>query len=102
MNDVVAIKVRDLQRGNGYFLTWGRVFSTVDPKPLLKAVRKTLKGMDFSEIVELEVCSSLSEATQELYFYESLLRFAWEKPPFGSTYAVWAKKKREEIASGKE
>lgn len=102
MEDVVAIKVVDDERGTIGFLTWGRLWSAVDETKLLEVVRANLAIFGLHTPREVVVCSSLREVESSEYFYEGILHFAWSPPPFGRKYEDWKKQKRRDVKSGRE
>ena len=76
MDEVVAIKVIDARGRHHFFLTWGRVFDAIDPKPLLNAVRARLGQFGIERIRTIAVCNTLHMAAKQPYFYEALLEFS--------------------------
>jgi hypothetical protein len=102
VEDIVAIKATDSRGKHHFFLTWGRSFDRVDPKPLLTAVRPGLAQFGLPVIRKLDVCATLQEASGQPYFFEALLAFARKPIPFGKTYTAWRAACRRRIASGKD
>lgn len=102
MEEVVALKIRDRTRGVVGFITWGRVFDAVDEAELVRAVRSHAAKFGLKDVIEVSVCASLQEISSAPYFYEGLLRFAWEPVPFGKEYEPWRARKREAISAGHE
>jgi hypothetical protein len=76
MEDVVAVRFQDAERGEGGVLTWGRVFDPVDPTPLLEAIARILPRAGFKAASDIRICGSLREARQFRYFYEGLVHFS--------------------------
>jgi hypothetical protein len=76
MEDVVAIRFRDGQRGEACIFTWGRIFDPVDPSELLTALKRVLPAAGYREAAELRVCNTLAEASGFEYFYEALIHWA--------------------------
>jgi hypothetical protein len=73
MEDVIAIRARTDQGQVRYWRTWGRLFDPVEPDPMIAAVRPHLRWSDKQgEIVEITICVSLQEASDQPYFYEGL------------------------------
>lgn len=102
MDDVIAVLVDDKSRGKIAFLTWGRVFNR-DETRLIKALRTGLRKFGVADDSKVTICGSLREVSSMEYFYEALLKFAWNPIPFGeSTYSNWARKTRSAIAKGDE
>src|SRR5450759_2996359 len=95
VEEIVAIKATDSREKHHFFITWGRAFDRVDPKPLLSAVRPALSRLGLSTIRRLEVCSTLQEASDQPYFFEALLAFAQKR-------VLSAKARRNRIAAGKD
>jgi hypothetical protein len=80
MEDIVAIRVVDSRSKKHFFVTWGRVFDSVDPTLLLEAVRSALsKFGGISAIRSTNVCDTLQEASKQPYFYEALFSFSRER-----------------------
>jgi hypothetical protein len=102
VEDIVAIKVVGQSGRKHFFLTWGRIFDSIDGKPLLAAVRPNLRQWGVYKTRSLQVCCSLQEAASEPYFYEALFMMAQERIPFGPKYKSWQSRKRKEIRKGKE
>ncbi len=100
MEEIVAIKATDSRGKHHFFITWGRAFDRVDPKPLLSAVRPALSR--FVTIRRLEVCSTLQEASDQPYFFEALLAFAQKRIPSGEARRGWSAARRKQIAAGKD
>jgi len=102
VEEIVAIKATDKRGTKHFFVTWGRAFDPVDPKPLLTAVRPALSQFGLSGIRSLQVCSTLQEASGQPYFFEALLAFSQKRIPYGKTYSTWNAACRKQIASGKD
>ena len=102
MEDVIAIRARTDQGQVRYWLTWCRLFDPVDPEPMIAAVRPHLRWSDKQgEIVEITVCVSLQEASDQPYFYEGLFWLGQTHIPFGDGYNAWKHAKRDELADGR-
>jgi hypothetical protein len=54
------------------------------------------------EIVEVDICSSLQEASTQPYFYEGLLWLGQTRIPFGDGYEDWKRAKRDGLTEGRE
>ncbi len=54
------------------------------------------------EPVSARVCSTLSEARDQPYFYETLLHFAWQGPQFGEHYEAWRQDRETAMREGRE
>ena len=104
MENIVAVKVLDKTRGKVAFLTWGRVFDSTDPKPLMEAVAIAAAArFGLHQIVSIEVCKCLQEAADHQYFFEALSTLSGKPIPLGrATYRSWSAKMRRGIKSGKE
>jgi len=76
MEDVVAVRFRDAERGEACILTWGRVFDPVDPTELLAGLERVLPELGFRDAAGMRVCDSLREANDFEYFYEGLIHYA--------------------------
>jgi hypothetical protein len=90
VEDIVAIKATDSRGKRHFFVTWGRVFDSVDPQPLLNAIRPALPRFGLSTIRRLEVCSTLQEASEQPYFFEALLAFSQKRIPSGKARRAWS------------
>ena len=102
MDDVVAIKVRNAKRGWVGLVTWGRLWDPVDEAELLRAVGHHLSGFGILEPQETHLCKSLREVQSGEYFYEALIDFSWNRPPFGEQYEAWKGQKRRDIEEGRD
>jgi hypothetical protein len=104
MEDLVAFRVVNGKGRSYFFITWGRVFDSVDPSSLFKAVRPHLtkfEGID--RVRSLHLCRTLKEASGAPLFYEALFDFAQRPIPFGAkTYPRWRAKVRLRIQQGKD
>ncbi|HEX3549994.1 MAG TPA: hypothetical protein VHT53_06435 [Candidatus Elarobacter sp.] len=76
MEAVVAVIIRDSERGETALLTWGRLYHPVDPSELLATIRRVLPTMGFGAEPELTLCDTLGEASDFAYFHEGLITFA--------------------------
>ncbi len=74
VEDVVAVAV-DVDDGTTrFFITWGRIQSTVDPQPLEELVLRHAAGFDLGGTpVRARLCDTLQEARNEPYFFEALV-----------------------------
>jgi hypothetical protein len=102
MENIVAIKVVEKSGMDHFFLTWGRIFDSVDGESLLAAVRPNLPKWGIYSARSLAVCYSLRDAASEPYFYEALFMMTQERIPFGPKYKSWQSKKRKQIRKGDE
>jgi len=93
MEDIVGIKIIDKKKGEAAFITWGRLFDTIDDTELLNVVKKHFSRWGITELESIELCYSLVEIAYMPYFYECLIRFIQEPIPFGPKYDAWKKKK---------
>ena len=101
MDDIVAIKVKDKEYGEGGFITWGRIFHTIDDKELLEVIKKYYSRWG-KELETIELCYSLGEIAYIPYFYEALIRIIQEPISFGPKYKAWKKKKQKALEEGNE
>jgi len=95
LEDIVAIKAIDSRGKRHFFITWGRAFDRVDPKPLLSAIRPALSRFGLTATCRLQVCPTLQEASDQPYFFEALVAFAQKRVPSTAT-------RRKRIAAGKD
>lgn len=102
MDDVVGIKVRQRGHGTVGFVTWGRIFDAVDDAELLGVIRAHLPSVGISEPDSLELCNSLGELRSAEYFYEALIEFCWNRPPFGDNYEAWRAEMQRKLHDGRE
>lgn len=103
MDDVVALRAVLSDGGEFFFMTWGRVISTVDREPLVEVISKAGRTMlpRGQEIVSLEVCDTLSEAAGAPLFYEAFFSFCAEPPPYEGDFKAWRARTAEEMRQGK-
>jgi hypothetical protein len=101
VEDVVGIKVRDKKRGWMGLMTWGRLWDPVDATELLRVVKRHFTTCGIDEADEVEVCWSLRDLSSAEYFYEAILHFSWNPPPFGDTYADWRNARRKDLEEGR-
>lgn len=103
MEHLVGIKVKDKVLGEIGFVTWGRIFDPVDDDELLAAVKKNLKKFGIFEPESMEVCYSLQDVSEFLYFYEAIFEFSKNKfPDTGAEYKKWRAKKKKAILQGED
>ena len=102
MEDLVALRATLASGETRFFLTWGRLFGSVDPRPLVEAVTPHVVRMARGEVVAVQLCDTLQEAAGEPYFFEAFFEFAQRPIPFGPNYANWVADMRERVESGKE
>ena len=76
MEDLVAVKFCDGDKGRRALITLGRVLDPVDEEPLKAILLKTLPLMGFRKVSSIEVCFDLGDARDYRYFYEGILYFA--------------------------
>jgi len=104
MEDLIAFRVVNGKGRSYFFITWGRVFDSVDPSSLFKMVRPHVTmfhGID--RVRSIHLCQTLREASGAPLFYEALFDFAQRPIPFGvKTYPRWCAKVRRRIQQGKD
>jgi hypothetical protein len=100
VDDVVAIKARDRERGWIGVMTWGRLWDPIDETELLAAVSEDL-GRNGYIVDEIELCDSLQVVRSAEYFYEGIISFSWQPPPFGLGYDAWRTAMREDLKNGR-
>lgn len=103
MEDLVAIAV-ELDTGDvRYFITWGRIQQSVDPKPLARLILEQCHHFALGgTALTARVCTTLQEAAQQPLFYEALFSFAQQKIPFGPEYQQWREAINVRMHEGKE
>jgi hypothetical protein len=101
MEEIVAVKVRDSRGRKHYFLTWGRVFDPVDPKPLISVIRGHLHTFGIGKSLSIDVCDSLQEAVNERYFYEAFFEMT-QVIGLGRARQKWKAAIKRRIRHGKE
>ena len=102
MEDLVAIRVTHEDGSLHYLMTWGRIFDVVDEAALLDAVTPHLSMFGLGKFSDIFICYSLSEASDQPYFYEGLFNFSTQGIPFGKGYKKWRKEKKRNILGGKD
>ena len=102
MENIVGIKVKDKIQGEGAFITWGRLFGTIDEEELLNIVKQHLPKWGISHLESIELCYSLMEIANQPYFYECLIRFIQEPIPQGLKYEAWKRKKIKALKEGND
>jgi hypothetical protein len=93
MYDIVAVEVtlRDGQRR--YFLTWGRIQDTVDPKPLADIVlRQAHRFALDGEPESARVLWDLRPVADMPQFFESFFDMCHQGVPRGRGYERWRKR----------
>ena len=98
MEDIVAVEVRLKTGESRYFMTWGRIQDTIDPKPLAELILRHAHSFAIAGVLD----SLHSAAEDSPLFYEALFSFASEGIPFGRRHERWRKKKAREMEAGKE
>ncbi len=103
MQDVVAVAVKLENGETRYFLTWGRIHDSVDPKPLEEQVLAMSTRFALgARPIGARVCMTLQEAATQPYFYECFFTMSQKKIPVGPKYGDWAAATRGLMAEGKE
>lgn len=97
MEYIVAIKFKRSDGKIGAYLTWGRIFDSLEDTELLEIVKNKFKNL------EPRLCRTLQEVSQFPYFYEGLWTFSQEyRPMEGEEALKWKKKKAEEMKRGSD
>ena len=103
MEDIVAVAVKLSSGQEVFFLTWGRIQDTVNPKPLAQLILEQSQRFSLGEpALSARVCSSLHEAAQQPLFYEGFFSFCQKHVPYGPEYTVWRQEILELMQQGKE
>ena len=102
MEDIIALKVTDSQKGLGAFLTWGRIFDRIDSTELIKVITPHLATYGIMQPTSVLLCDTLREVACFAYFYESFFMMSQTKIPFGPTYVAWKTKMAQSIKAGDE
>jgi hypothetical protein len=104
METIVAVEVQLENGERRYFLTWGRIQNTIDPKPLEDLILK--KSSHFAiggKAISARLCASLQEASNEPGFYVCFFEMCQMKIPYGkTTYPKWRSKINKLMRNGKE
>jgi hypothetical protein len=101
VDDIVAIRVKLASGGERFFLTYGRIFDTVEATGTLDAVAENLSKFDLGgRPVRVELCHSLQEAKDQPYFFEAVFSLAQTPIPLGAKYKAWRRKIAKEMESG--
>lgn len=103
MEDVVGIIGTDSKSRSVAFMTWGRLFDSIDESRLLKLVAEHSGSYAGSPMKKFRLCNSLRDVSKYEYFFEALLNFGWRRIPFGpKTYKRWRTATRKRLAGGKD
>ena len=86
-----------------FFVTWGRIQDSSDPRALEELVlRAAAKFAVGGPPVSARVCASLQEAAAQPYFYEALIRMAGRPIPYAEGYDAWRREKAKAMDEGRE
>ncbi len=103
MENIIAVELALETGERRYFLTWGRIQSTVDTTSLEDQVLKhSIRFALGGTPVSAHVCESLQEASGEPYFYECFFLMCQERIPFGEEYRRWKEGMAAAMEKGKE
>lgn len=102
MNDIIALKAKSKANKLYYFLTWGRIFDSIDESEIIKALQSNLSKFGIKNASSIKVCASLKDALNAKYFYENYFLMCQKGIPFGSRYSNWKKEMARKIKNGKE
>lgn len=102
MDNVVAVKVLDAERGWVGFLTRGRLWDQIEDHDVLRVVKAHLRECGIEHPSEVHLCDSLRDVGSATYFFEGLINFAREPIPFGPEYEDWKNLKKAALESGKD
>lgn len=104
MDDIVALAVEIESGEERFFLTWGRIQDAIDPKPLENLILKQAPRFAIGgKPVNVRLCSSLREGSNEGGFYEMFFKMSQKKIPFGvDTYEPWRHEMDLLMRQGKE
>src|SRR5258708_5296726 len=103
MENVVAVAI-DLDNGESrYFLTWGRIFDTVDGSRLEELALKAASHVQLAgTAIGARLCDSLQEAAHERYFFECFFEMAQNRIPRGADYESWKAERARALMEGRE
>ncbi len=86
-----------------YFLTWGRIQDTVDPRPLEELIVAIAgKFKTPGRVVNARVCADLGEARDAPLFFEYFFDFCQKPIPFGDDYDAWRTSTNQRMRDGYE
>lgn len=102
MEDIVGIRIKDSIKGEGAFITWGRLFDAVDDTKLLNIIKDQASLWGIYHLETIELCYSLQEIADQPYFHECLIKFIQEPIPYGEGYDLWKSKKKRALKKGKD
>lgn len=95
MENFIGIEFFDKKYGRGACITRGNIF---DRSELLIVVKNGLTRFGAHDIESIKVCDSLTQISDQPYFYECLIRFIQEPIPQSKVkYHRWVDKKRRAI-----
>jgi hypothetical protein len=104
VEDIVAVRVALDSGASRYFITWGRVFDSVDPtwteELVLDASRRFSLG---GEPLSAEMCWSLRDARDETYFYEAVAEYAARlaaRPTDPDERRAWLAERARDLEAG--
>jgi hypothetical protein len=103
MEDIVAVEVNLTTDERRYFLTWGRIQDRVDPSALERIVLEGSTGFALGgSPASARLCSSLSAAKKEPFFFECFFQMCQKPIPFGPGYERWRSEMDRLMRMGKE
>lgn len=97
LNDIIAIKLFDENKGAGACITWGRIYKE---KELLDIIKNQCLNLGFENLKLIEFCYSLQDIAQYPYFYEQWIYFAQQDIPYKNCYKKWVLIKRQALLDG--
>jgi hypothetical protein len=100
----VAIAVELDDGSERFFLTWGRIQDSVDPKMIEELVLKASERFNLSwKPRASRLCFTLQEASNAPYFYECFFTMCQTLIPLGQqTYEPWRQKMNDEMQKGRQ
>jgi hypothetical protein len=103
MEDLVAVELTTTDGHVCYFITWGRIQSAVDAKPLEELILQVAAHFAIRGTPsKTRLCWSLGEARDAPYFYEALFRYAQRPIPYGPDFEDWRRRIDSRMRQGKE
>jgi hypothetical protein len=103
MDNLVAVELTTAEGQRCWFVTWGRIQTTVDSAPLEALILEVADHCSLPGTpVSARVCDSLQEARDAPLFFEALFSFAQNPIPFGSGYRKWRRRTDKLMRQGKE
>lgn len=102
MENIIALRIRDKEKGEAAFLTWGRIFGNVDATQLCTILLKHLPAFNIHHPESIELCYSLNEVSHFPYFYEGKILFSQRIVVEKFLHDEWYAEKKKLLKKGNE